>query len=382
MSLSRRGFVGAVGLGAAGLLSGTYVVARGREAAAFEAPEDRVWDDGIIRISSNENARGPGPSAIQALHETISPRNGRGYPPDHTDELVETIAAIYGVERNNLTIGTGSGAILAGAVHAYCTGSKGVVTAAPSYGTPASTAERMGIPVTYVPVDASFGLDVGAMADRAVGAGLVFFCNPNNPTGTAHQADVVEQFVRQVKTRSPETAILIDEAYIEYAYDPAIQTAAPLALEFPGVFITRSLSKAHGMAGLRVGYAVGQEETIDAIGGAWNLGSMNTLSAAAATASLRDTQHIADERAENARIREFTIAAFRDLGFDTADSHTNCLFVNLDRPASAFRDACLERGVRVGRDFPPMEQTHSRISLGTMEEMQTSVEVFREVLSA
>ena len=107
---------------------------------------------------------------------------------------------------------------------------------------------------------------------------------------------------------------------------------------------------------------------------------MNTLSAAAAIASITDPGHIADERQENARIREFTLSAFREMGFTASDSHTNHIFVDLGRPASEFRAACLEQKVRVGRDFPPLEQTHSRISLGTMEEMETAVLVFRSVL--
>ena len=180
---------------------------------------------------------------------------------------------------------------------------------------------------------------------------------------------------------SPATKILIDEAYIDYTFDSAVKTAAPLTQEFPSVFITRTFSKAHGMAGLRVGYAIGQEETLDAISDAWNLGSMNTLSAAAAIASIEDPEHIAEERRENARIRQFTLSAFRDLGFEAPDSHTNHIFVDLKRPASEFREACLEQSVRVGRDFPPMEHTYSRISLGTMEEMETAVGVFRSVLS-
>ncbi len=151
-------------------------------------------------------------------------------------------------------------------------------------------------------------------------------------------------------------------------------------MELPGVFITRSLSKAHGMAGLRVGYAVGQEETVRALTDNWNLGSMNTLSAAAAIASIEDTDHIEEEVRENARIRTFVLEAFREMGYEAPDTHTNFVFVNPGMPAPRFRDACLERGVRVGRDFPPMEQTHSRISLGTAEEMEKSVAVFREVL--
>ena len=382
MSLTRRGFARTVGLGTAGVLSSSFIIGRGREAAAFE-PElaDDPDDDGIIRISSNENARGPGPKAMAALHQTITTRTGRGYPPDHTNELVATIAEKYRVEEVSVVVGTGSGGLLEGAVRAFCSATKPLVTAAPTYGTPDRMARQIGAPVKMVPVDGSLALDLDAMADAASGAGMVFFCNPNNPTGTAHSASAVEGFVRRVMRDSPSTKILIDEAYIDYTFDPDVKTASLLTQEFPSVFITRSFSKAHGMAGLRVGYGIGHEETLDAITTVWNLGSMNTLSAAAAIASFKDTGHIDDERRENARIRDFTLSAFRDLGFSAADSHTNHIFVDLKRPASEFRDACLEQSVRVGRDFPPMEHTHCRISLGTMEEMETAVGVFRGVLS-
>jgi histidinol-phosphate aminotransferase len=229
---------------------------------------------------------------------------GRGYPPDHTAELVTAIAEVRGVQAENVVLGTGSGTILAGATRAFCSSAKPLVTAAPTYGTPETTANRIGAGVRSIPVDGSLGLDLDAMALAARGAGMVFFCNPNNPTGTAHSAADVEAFVRRVKRDSPQTAILIDEAYLDYAYDPAVRTVIPLAVELPGVFVTRSMSKAHGMAGLRVGYAIGQKETLDQIGAAWEL----------------------------------------------------------------------------GRDFPPLERTHSRVSLGTMAEMEASVQVFRLVV--
>jgi len=136
------------------------------------------------------------------------------------------------------------------------------------------------------------------------------------------------------------------------------------------------------MAGLRLGYGIGQPETMKAIAGAWNLGSVNTLTAAAGIASLRDLKHIEEERAENARVRDFTREAFKSMGYEAADCHTNCIFVDLKRPAKEFRDACAALKVSVGRDFPPFEKTHSRISLGTMDEMRQAVQVFRKVLTA
>lgn len=381
MPFTRRGFVKAMGLGTAGALSSSLIIGRGREAAAFE-PESRQepYDDGLIRISSNENARGPGDSVYRAIEEAMSARMGRGYPPDYTNDLVDAIAENYGVDPSNVIVGTGSGPILTAATRAFTTPDRHLVTAGPSYGNPESAARATGVRAEVIRLDSALRLDIEPMAEAAVGAGMVFFCNPNNPTGTVHSAAVVEEFVRRVKRASPETRILIDEAYIDYSDDRTVETAAPITQEYPGVFITRSFSKAHGMAGLRVGYAIGQEETVQEISSAWHLGSMNTLSAAAAIASIQDKEHIEAERRENARVREFTLQAFREMGIDAQDSHANFLFLPLGMTAQEFRERCLELGVRVGRDFPPMQETHSRISLGTMEEMEAAVRVFRQVL--
>ena len=382
MSLSRRSFVRTIGLGSASL-SSALVIGRGREAMAFETGTLQILqppDDGGIHIDSNENARGPGKSSIEALHRAVSARVGRGYPPDYVGELSKTIAAHYNVGTDRVVTGNGSGPILEAGVRAFCSASKPLVTGSPSYASPEGAARRIGAQVKAIPVDRDLKLDLNAMAEAANGAGLVFFCNPNNPTGTAHKLEAVEGFVRRVKQASPDTAILIDEAYMDYSYDPAVKTAIPLTQELPGVFVARTYSKAHGMAGLRLGYAVGQVATVRALSQAWNLGSMNTLTAAAGITSLRDTAHMEEERKENARVRDFTLQAFKRMGYDAADCHTNCIFVNLGRPAAEFRDASRKLGVSVGRDFPPMEKTHCRISLGTMAEMQKAVEVFQKVL--
>ena len=130
MSLSRRNFFRNLGLGSAGLLSTSFIVGRGREAMAFEAAEMQPPDDGgFIRISSNENGRGPGRKTIDALHRGISLRVGRGYPPDYTGDLVQTIADLYKVGRDHVIVGTGSGPILEAGVRAFCSADKPLVTA-------------------------------------------------------------------------------------------------------------------------------------------------------------------------------------------------------------------------------------------------------------
>ena len=388
MAQSRREFVRTIGLGSAGLSTALIVGGNSREALALTSPEAAAaleaaaGDAANIRLSSNENNRGPGQKTREALHNAIGTGIGRGYPPDHTMDLAETIAAVYKVDTKSVIIGTGSGPILEGAVAAFCAADKPLVTAAPTYATCENIAKRMKYPVKAINVDkSSMHLDLDAMADAARGAGLVYVCNPNNPTGLALSGATIEQFIRKVKAASPNTAILVDEAYIDYVHDPAVKTVAPVAMEIPGVFIARSYSKAHGMAGLRLGYAIGQEATVQAIPKVWQIGSLNTLTAAAGIASLNDKAHIAEEVAENSRVREFTIKAFRDMGYQPLDSQTNCIFVDLKRSAKEFRDACAALKVQVGRDFPPYEKSHSRISLGTMDEMRQAVDVFKRVLN-
>jgi histidinol-phosphate aminotransferase len=112
------------------------------------------------------------------------------------------------------------------------------------------------------------------------------------------------------------------------------------------------------------------------------MGSVNVLTAAAGIAALNDQAHMEKERLENKRVRDFTISAFKEMGYPPADSQTNFIFVNIRRPAKEFREACAKEGVLVGRDFPPLEKTHARISIGTWDEMQTAVGVFRRVLGA
>jgi len=382
MSLSRREFARTLGLGGAGVLSADFISGRGFEHLMAMGLQERRAPRGAdaIVISSNENPRGPAASALDVLRGRTNYRAGRY--PDNIGALEDTIAKQYGAKAENVLIATGSGSILETAVRAYTSGAKALVNGTPSYSSPDRTANQIKAAIRLVPIEkSSLMLNLGAMADASKGAGLVFICNPNNPTATVHPVSAIADFIKKVRAASPSTAIHIDEAYLDYAADPS-GTAAPLALEYPDVFITRTFSKAYGMAGLRLGYALGQPATVKKLSAAWGLGSVNVLTAAAAVAALKDTAHMDAERSENKKVRDFTIAGFKDLGVTGSKSNTNFVFLNIGRPAAEFRDACANRHVFVARDFPPMEKTHARVTIGTMDEMKKAMDVFREVLGA
>lgn len=389
MSLSRRAFVRT--LGAGGTVSGAHVVAaRGLEALGAESWPDAVDAAAIappppdeISINSNENPLGPGPLAMTALEGAFV--NAGRYPMNSRPSLADLrtlVAKSYSVAPDHALLGSGSGELLRAAVRAFTSREKPLVTAAPSFEAPHRMAEQIGVPVKAIPVDAAGKLDLEKMAAACRGAGLVFVCNPNNPTATVHSSAAIRDFVTRVRKDSPDTAILLDEAYHDYVTDPAYATGAALALEQPRVFITRTFSKAYGMAGLRVGYALGQPETMRAMARYLMPYNVNVPALAAAHASFQDPAHIRQERDRNTQVRKFTVDFFKGAGFTGTDSQANFLFINIRRPARDFREACRQHGVHVGRDFPPFEKTHTRISIGTMDEMRRATEVFAKVLGA
>lgn len=382
MKFTRRGFIQNVGLGtAAGVISSTSLLSPIINAQTREAALAGVFDGGIMQLNQNESARGPGPKTMQAIHSAISKRIGRGYAPDYMRELQASIIDHFDVGADNILMSTGSTPILQGTVRAFCSADKPLVTAAPSFTTSEQMARQMGAAIKVVPLDSHLNIDLDAMVAASPGAGMVYLCNPNNPTGTVHGPAAMEAAIREIVRLSPTTKILVDEAYIDYVDASVMKTALPLAKEFSNVIIARTFSKAHGMAGLRVGYGLADAATLEEIDNAWGMGDINMIGAIAALTAFEDTDHIAWERQENAEIRAFTVAALNDMGFDVPESHTNHIFPNLKRPASVVRAACRENRISVGRDFPPLQDTHCRISLGSREEMEKAVAVFRKVLS-
>ena len=387
MALSRRNFVRNVGLGAAGALTTSFIGARGRENAIWSAIETPLHavEPGMIVVSSNENPMGPGQKVLDAIRAAFGPDGGRpGRYSGSSRDLIAALAKKHSVKPENIVLGCGSTQILRTVTHLFTAKDKPLVATIPTYEECAEYATLMGNKVVGVPLNSEFKPDLDRFADASRGAGLVFYCNPSNPSSTFVGAKATRDFIKKLNSESPDTTILVDEAYYEYVTDPDHETFIPLAVTDPRVIVARTFSKAYGMAGLRIGYAVGHADTIKKMSD-WDAGSgtssLNVLAMHAAIAAVeQDDSFITKERARNAAVRDFTKKWFADRGMKPTDSQANFMFVNIGRPAKEFRDACRAKNVVVARDFPPFEKTHCRIAFGTMEEMQKAVKVFDEVL--
>ena len=343
----------------------------GRRRGARPAPPPGIDE---IKISSNENPLGPGKHVLDAIIGKF-PEAGR-YPFNSTPndtKLVEVIAAAaqsQARERRPWRRLAGNPEDVDAGVH--------VAVPAPGHRL-ADVRELHGHrAASRHPVYAksksirSCGSISRACSTVARGAGLIFVNNPNNPTATVHGAKAIADFVERVRRISPDTVILIDEAYHEYVTDPEYATAIPLALATPNVFVARTFSKAYGMAGMRIGYAIGQPDTIKPLARLKMPYNISVFGIAAGLAALGNPQHIAAERTRNTEVRTFTTKFFEELGCKAAVSQGNFLFVDIGRPAAEFRDGVRRpMGGRRPR-LPALRTHHARISLGTMAEMQSA----------
>jgi histidinol-phosphate aminotransferase len=275
----------------------------------------------------------------------------------------------------------GSGELLRSATLAFTGPSRALVTAAPTFEAPSRTAGATGAEVRAVPVTAEGRLDLDAMLAKAQGAGLVYICNPNNPTGGSVPGAALTEFAAKLKTVAPEARILIDEAYFEYADEPGYATMIPLAASDPRVIVTRTFSKVFGMAGLRVGYAVGEPSTLGELDAHGVDGTLSSASMAAAAAAFTDTEHIAAERARNQAVRRFTREKFEAAGYRVLPSSANFVMIDIKRDAGSFGWQCRQQRIAVARPFPPLT-TFLRLTIGTQAEMDEAVPAILTLLEA
>lgn len=329
----------------------------------------------FVKIDSNENPYGPSEKALQAIQANFS-QSGR-YAAN-TRALHHALCNHHQVDGSMLDVGYGSSEILKMAVEAFLGPGKNVVVAQPTYEAMARYGSVYGASAIRVPLDAQYRHDLKKMR-AAVNqqTGLVYICNPNNPTATLVSAEALKSFVESMP---PNIPVLVDEAYHHYVNDPAYGSAIPLAKEGKAVIVTRTFSKIYGMAGLRLGYAVAREDLIGKMSDYKIWLNANVLTVAAALASLDDKEFVEKNRRLNAETRRYVEQEVKRMGLDYIPSQANFLMVNLKRDMNSVAAALRSRNVYAGRPFHPLTN-YLRVTIGTAAEMKRFVEELRSVLS-
>ena len=327
-----------------------------------------------VRLSANENPYGPSPNALSAMHDAV--RIGNRYPDEIADELVSTIANLHSVPTSQVILGDGSSEILKLAAEAYCSPARKVVMADPTFEAIGAYARAAGAEVVKVPLTLTYGHDLAKMA-AVQNAGVIYVCNPNNPTASVTGKQVVRSFLEALPQ---DTIALVDEAYFHYAESPDYESVIPFVQMRPNLIVARTFSKIFGMAGIRCGYGIAQRGIIQRLDQqkAWD--SMNVVALAGARASLLDAKQVTEGRRRNTETRQQVTSELTRLGYDVVPSQANFFMVDIKRNVKPVILAMRERGVHVGRVFPALPQ-HLRVTVGTPDEMQSFLSAFRAVMT-
>jgi histidinol-phosphate aminotransferase len=379
-SLSRRGFVGGVAsaLGAIGIAPTAEAWARGngRFRNGFEiGPEDDY--DAMAKLANNENPYGPPDSVMKAMTRAMKYSNRYGYPDSGlTDELVKH----HGVKAENILLAAGSGEILDVCCNTFLKDGKMLVGADPSYNVFYSQVTNFKSDIIKVPLLADYRQDIPAMIratrQNARDVGLLYLCNPNNPTGRLVTKDEIKQVLDQIPEDVP---VLIDEAYHHFVDDPSYATSVPYVIEGRQVIVARTFSKIAALAGMRLGYALAPKTLIQKMR-VNSTGSINALVRYGGVAALRDTESQAWVKKTTIALREKTVKDLASLGYQSIPSDANFFMVHLKRPVVPVIEEFKKKGVLVGRPFPPMNE-HLRVSVGTADEMNRFMVAFKDIMT-
>ena len=370
-SISRRKFAQLLGAGAAAAVV--------RPRLSFAKPTQSTATSltaggNIVRLSSNENPYGPCPKALQAITDSFG--LACRYPDEHNNVLIDKLATLNNVDRSQILLGDGSGEILKLCAEIFTGPQNGKLVAAdPTFEAILKHASANGAEVVKVPLTNTFAHDPPKMLAAAKG-GLIYVCNPNNPTASITPKDELRDFI----TKTPrETMILVDEAYFHFADSPDYETVIPLVKDHPNLIVSRTFSKIYGMAGLRCGYCVAQKETIERMRRNQMWDSVNCMALAAATASLDDPDHVPNGQRLNKEAKQFTTSELEKMGYKSIPSQANFIMFDCKRPVVPLIKAMKEQNVHVGRLFPALPN-HMRLTIGKKAEMEAFLAAFRQLM--
>ena len=331
---------------------------------------------GIVKLASNENPLGPSGSALAAIREAL-PELGR-YPDGNAFVLKRALSAHYGLEQSQLTLGNGSNDVLEIIARCFAGPGDEVIFSQYAFAVYPIATKAIGATGVQVPA-ADWGHDLDAMADAVTErTRLIFVANPNNPTGTMHSAEAIESFLARVPE---QVLVVLDEAYCEYMDGEGNPDGLALLPRFPNLIVTRTFSKAWGLAALRVGYSVSSPEIANVLNRVRQPFNVDSLAQVAAAAVLDDKDYLEQSRRVNREGMAQLEDGFRKLGLEWIPSAGNFLAVDVGEQAAAVNQSLLEQGVIVrpvgGYGMP----RHLRISIGLPEENRRCLEALGQALN-
>jgi histidinol-phosphate aminotransferase len=329
------------------------------------APSDSAGTSGLIRLDGNENPYGPSPAARQAILASV------GEAPRYADTTIQALtnqlAAHEGVAASQIVIGAGSGELLkmAGLLALTTASGSELVASRPTYEELPVFAQTIGLKVHWVAPDADHRHDLPAMRGAVTElTRLVYVCNPNNPTGTAVPRDALETFIRSVPA---DCTVIVDEAYMDLVDQPGVATAAGLVKDVANMIVLRTFSKLHGLAGLRIGYAIAPLALAQRFA-ALSLTWPNTTGLSAAIASFNDHEFLKTTRAALVGDRARVHATLDWMGLKRTNAQGNFVFFDTGGPLKRFQDRMLAEGIKVGRHFDGYD-TWARVTIGVHREV-------------
>jgi histidinol-phosphate aminotransferase len=364
--ISRRMF-GRLGLAAAGGRMFTEMAYAQRALVRGNLPRDMVW------LNANENPAGPPPASIAAMAEALA-GSGR-YHYQEFGDFYTAVAHSEDLSTDQVTVGAGSSEVLHYAIDAFTSSSRPLITPVPTYEGPMEVAARgLGRPVVRVPLTADYRADVKRLAQEAgkANGGLIYLCNPNNPTSTITPKEELAWLVANLPSN---TILLVDEAYIHFSDSPNLESALTYVRQGKDVIVTRTFSKIYGMAGLRAGFACARPGLIEKLE-PLRMNVISCVTVRAVRAALTEAATLVPQRrADIIRTRQGLTAWLRDREINFIEPHGNFLMIDVGRDAREFISAMPQRGVAVGRPFPPLTNL-LRVSIGTESDMSKFRDVF------
>jgi histidinol-phosphate aminotransferase len=324
-----------------------------------------------VKINANENPLGPCPEALEAIHKIAA--NGGRYLYEETFGFQEVLAEQEGVKATYVQPYAGSSAPLHQAVLAFTSPTKPFVTADPGYEAGERAAQFIGAKVIRVPLTSTYAHDVKKMAAASPDAGIIYVCNPNNPSGTLTPREDIEWLLANKPAGS---ILLLDEAYIHIA---GAQMCSDLVAQDKDIIILRTFSKIYGMAGLRAGAAIGKPELLKKLSG-FSSGALPVTGMAAGTASLKSKTVVPERRKIIGDVRADVFAFMEKNKFSYVPSVSNKFMVDVKRPGGEIISALQKEKVYIGRVWPSWP-THVRVSIGTQAEMDKFKSAFLKVMA-